>query len=447
MMLLQTFLILFFLLLGWLLEAESGTRCPCANKGEFLRCCEKGYEFMRNSSVADEVAGMFAEDERNLATNLDESTKQYRMDVVVGFGAEKVRSFWEPFIHFWPLVDGNKMILITESDTWELNSTKKFAACLKSSDYVPEMVSSPYIANDKPYWFRQNAWKFFLDQSSEADVLVIIDDDSCLLDHIRISDILVKDKIKVHGLEHPAGIRIPRGHQYFVNFMPKAMGVKDVAHFMTDFPISIWRGMLHDFRKWLIRHVLNEDLDEDMGKQYEQVAEALDKMAKHGGLSEFNLLLHFAYYDENWKHRYDWQLAPSRLSFGLSTHEHAPGCPPVWKNRSLQIDGKTQHTKPIDYLYYPFNLHIRNDDKREGFKSVDWKTFLVKPFMDARLNNQTATYDQKKETNCENGEATLKCWERMFAAREASPRPVTLEKHFPHLVQQWSACFAYVAGG
>jgi hypothetical protein len=388
------------------------------------------------------------------------SLEDYSIDAVVAFGANRMRSFWEPYLRYWPYNSSkNRLLLITEKDNWNLNTTTAFRKCLERSSYTPEFVSLHYSAADKPYWFRQNAWKFFLDTHSDADIFAVIDDDSCLLDSVRHTDLLTSSasaggqqlppRLIVHGLETPPNTVVPNGHKTFTQFVPKAMGMAFKAHFMTDFPISFWREMLPDFRAWAVSHTLNETLHPSIDAQHDQLARALESMSRQGGLSEFNLIFHFAYFDEKWHDRYDWRLAPSRLSVGLSTHEHATGCPPTWTNddRVMKMEstsGNGASLLPSEYLFYPYNLILGHSQRHAGsFRSVNWKRFLVEPMIKNRKSAK-ATYDKSLETQCYEGQSTAACWANMTRTREAVRKPPTVHSTLPLVAEQWKTCFEHM---
>jgi hypothetical protein len=394
------------------------------------------------------------------------SLEDYSIDAVVAFGANRMRSFWEPYLRYWPYNPSkNRLLLITEKDNWDLKTTMAFRKCLEESSYTPEFVSLPYSAADKPYWFRQNAWKFFLDKHSDADIFAVIDDDSCLLDSVRHTDLLTSSaaaaaaaasaegqqlpRLIVHGLETPPNTVVPSGHKYFTQFVPKAMGMAFKAHFMTDFPISFWRDMLPDFRSWAVNHTLNESLHSSIDTQHDQLARALELMSHEGGLSEFNLLFHFAYFDEKWHDRYDWRLAPSRLSVGLSTHEHTMGCPPTWTNdRVMKMESRSGNggasVPPSEYLFYPYNLIIGHSQRYPGsFRSINWKRFLVDPMIKNRKSTKV-TYDKHLETQCYEGQSTAACWANITRAREALARPPSLHSKLPRVAEQWKTCFEHM---
>ena len=99
---------------------------------------------------------------------------------------------------------------------------------------------------------RQVHWKYLLDKEleragSSADIIAIVDDDACLLDHFVLDDIVDPrtGKLIAHGV---AG----QSESWKDTQGVRALNLTYVANFMTDFPVFVWREMLPDLRAWLI---------------------------------------------------------------------------------------------------------------------------------------------------------------------------------------------------
>jgi hypothetical protein len=311
-----------------------------------------------------------------------------------------------------------------------------------------------------------------LDDYSDAEILVIIDDDACLLDHVRIEDIYNIDdgKIQVRGIEDPrrAG---PRNH---IEFIQNEFGMKFIAHFMTDFPNCVFSAMLPDLRAWMVRRYLQQDLVVDKAGQYEQIVKVLHHLKRfNGGLSEFNMIYHFAYHSPRWRERYEFLLSPSRITVGLSTHEHGMGCPPTWTSRVLPVnaattssasasaaaaaaasaasggtgDGNVMTIGPESYLFYPNNMQYRADVEGGGFRSVSWKPELVRPIVQYMTNKNKTTFNILKEKRCQsrNTSSTADCWNSIFQEREGREIIPSLYMVYPDITEDWRKCFRIIS--
>ena len=295
--------------------------------------------------------------------------------------------------------------------------------------------------------------EIFLDHSnSSADIFVILDDDSCLLDNIRYSDIISDNKLRVRGLARVTRYNSLNVYERAISY---GLDLEPIGHFMTDFPLPIWRDMLPDLRDWLVKLALNETLDTraPVNDQISTVREAMlaiDKRGHYGAFSEFNVIYHFAYYSTKWHHRYDWLIAPNRVAVGLSTHEHKVGCPATWVSRSLPVVGtlspqgqlfnKTSDTiSPYEYMYYPANLRIRTHAR--GVARVEWDLERTNHIIALRDSNRVY-FDVEKELNCKELNSHAECWAKIFYGRESTPKPTTVIEKFPNISTQWRACFA-----
>ena len=84
---------------------------------------------------------------------------------------------------------------------------------------------------------QMQAWKYVLDLHSEAELLGVLDDDACLLDHVLRGDLVTcADQIIVRGVRFERR-PIKTKHEVSNGFL----GISSDVNFMVDFPVVFWR--------------------------------------------------------------------------------------------------------------------------------------------------------------------------------------------------------------
>ena len=162
------------------------------------------------------------------------------------------------------------------------------------------------------------------------------------------------------------------------------IGLPWIGNFMTDFPVFWWRDMLPDMRKWMVKHTTGEKMSENPVEAKDQFWRAYQKLFREtpGGHScEYCILLNFAHSSDKWRDRYEWRIAPDKISMGMSLHQHRCGCP-----RKAEIPNSLREV----LLFYPYGLRTtygrmtRPGGKapRVPFIPSDWwwREFLTPPF-------------------------------------------------------------------
>jgi hypothetical protein len=323
------------------------------------------------------------------------------------------------------------------TDAWD------FMLCLNNTNYAPkfDVISSAEDNVAADAGGTKNFWKFFLDQqcSSDDDVLVVFDDDSCLIDHVALTDIYdpATKKLVVHGLSVYADAVL-------LDFK-KWIGSINLAwrgHFMTDFPVVWWCGMLKDLRAWMIKEALNEDVSDDMSTtQFWKAYQTLFKRGGHG--SEFNLILNFAANSAKWKSRYDFRIAPQKKSIGLTLHQHVAGCP--FKD---QIAGFRK-----TLLHYPNGLLTHWNDRNQTFQKARWSNTNFKksayksfwksmPALTAQEALVISDYGHSQSSNPTDSE-----WDSLLTQHNSSlqrwnnsGKHLSIISRYPTILNQWNKC-------
>lgn len=191
----------------------------------------------------------------------------------------------------------------------------------------------------------RNYWRFFIDQYTNADVLLVADDDAFLDDPnetFTMDDRLRDGKlVATYRRSHMMNMKGWLTKNSKMPWVPSTtffLGIKPIGDFMTtqDFPIPIWREMLPDFRDYVGKRLTNEVhvkeplyADPDtFDKLYKGL---IPEVCTHAwsSMSEFNLLMHFAYYSPKWHSRYIWTKAEygygERVSPQVMHHKYREG--------------------------------------------------------------------------------------------------------------------------
>ena len=129
------------------------------------------------------------------------------------------RDFYNAFLAFWP--PEHRLIILHENDDRTARPVQRLVSCLQRATCVSQKpVARPFdlsalIAEHKVADTSQQvnanftsiddvqmqAWKYVLDWHSEAELLGVLDDDACLLDHVIRGDLMTcADKIIVRGV-------------------------------------------------------------------------------------------------------------------------------------------------------------------------------------------------------------------------------------------------------
>ena len=329
-----------------------------------------------------------------MAHALDEGASRAHpiIDAVVSFkSVRESRDFWAAFLEQWPPALGDLYIVVDE----EYGNTTEwiiFKNCLSKTSYVPKFAvlqkEKRFLKDSDFFWrlsgFTKNHWKFWLDEivppapDGRDRVIAIIDDDSCLVDHFVADDIVnpVTGQLVAHGLH------VDKHGYHLANHNPKArnrldswakwtldIGLPWWGNFMTDFPVFFWREMLPDLRTWMIESGLRKTMSSDpeqIKTDFWKVYQKYFRDTPGGHYCEFCLILNYAYMSLKWRERYEWRLAPTNISLGMSLHQHLPGCPTREQLSKLREQ----------LLYYPLNLrthfHPATRQFRAKFKPYGW---------------------------------------------------------------------------
>ena len=128
------------------------------------------------------------------------------------------RDFYNAFLSYWP--PEFQLIILHENDQRTARPVRRLVQCLQRATCISQPVARPFdlsalIAEHKVADTSQQvnanftsiddvqmqAWKYVLDWHSEAELLGVLDDDACLLDHVIRGDLMTcSDKIIVRGV-------------------------------------------------------------------------------------------------------------------------------------------------------------------------------------------------------------------------------------------------------
>jgi len=128
------------------------------------------------------------------------------------------RDFYNAFLAYWP--PEHRLVILHESDQRTARPVQRLVQCLQRATCLSKPVARPFdlsalIAEHKVADtsrevnanftsiddVQMQAWKYVLDWHSEAELLGVLDDDACLLDHVLRGDLMTcSDKIIVRGV-------------------------------------------------------------------------------------------------------------------------------------------------------------------------------------------------------------------------------------------------------
>ena len=161
------------------------------------------------------------------------------------------RDFYNAFLAFWP--PEHQLIILHEADGRTARPVRRLVQCLQGcgqpaarpfdlSALVAEhkvadtsqQVNANFTSIDD---VQMQAWKYVLDWHSEAELLGVLDDDACLLDHVIRGDLVTcSDRIIVRGVRFERR-PIKTKHEVSNGFL----GIDSDVNFMADFPVVFWR--------------------------------------------------------------------------------------------------------------------------------------------------------------------------------------------------------------
>jgi len=299
--------------------------------------------------------------------------------------------------------------------------------------------------------YAKNSWKFWLDEyENVAPVIAILDDDACLVDHFVPADVLdAQGRIIQHGIHVsvPAdaldaqgkiiqhGIHVSGGA--YVNWVTD-IHLSFLAHFMTEFPVYIWRDMLPDLRAWMVKEGVNEEISPNVTRAKAQFWRAYGNLFDRGQghKSEFNLIHNWAAADEKWKHKYSYRIAPQNLSLGTSFHQHKSGCAGK-KHLSQRHTGDVKRSWREHLLFYPntVNYHFFDDEVLDPIRFRSF--FLGANPEDGAWSNHYAKQNSAEWT------AMLQMHDHAVAAYKSQGHALSYTEVIPDVVAKWANCFNY----
>jgi len=331
---------------------------------------------------------------------------------IATFSVSAVISF--PPSHVRPPRESYKSLLLYWPIEWAIHfhldiHEQQIERCLEQTDSVPIVTTESkfvghstegHISPSGITEFGRNHWKFFLDEYVEEDIIAIIDDDACLLAKMDIEDIVNERKQLVTRSIAPS---VPFGQ-----FIKQELGWDFLGTFMTDFPVFIWRDMLPDVRKAIID-----------ASPHETFTHAFDWLIEHSNkkhrLSEFAILLNFAYSSPKWRDKYQWQVfnttdpASSPFIFGMSLHQHKDG--KCWNSIS--------DVSIPEHLYvYPNNLEYRYNAETNKFVPRKWGGDI--------LFYESSRHIPPPEE---------------FMLKRRNMSVMSRADIYPHIVHDWAKCF------
>lgn len=387
-----------------------------------------------------------------------------RVAGVVKFPSSKLaKQFWISLLDYWPPDLGQLHIVQAEIASHE-PEWLRFQKCMGETAWPPVFstwnMTDFYMPKSTTRIHWKNNWKFFLDGvPGDADILAIIDDDSCLIDSFVPDDILTPDgKIIVHGFKDWTH------NPQWEHWITDQVGLPYSGHYMSDFPMFVWRDMLPDLRAWMVQQAFGHPMDTaNASHALDQFWHAYAKLFKRrDGTSEYNLIFNFARFSPKWKSRYDWRLAPRRLSLGLTLHQHIKGCPRKWELDQIE----TEFGTPLRdlYLFFPYNLlgryHPHNVKGRAGlFAHSSWfgrrelaraeyekflslapepdPKYIRSPMMRIGRQRNLTEWNALLEAH----KANIRAWGGEKYENGTWKRPLSVSQAHPGIYYEWDECF------
>ena len=161
------------------------------------------------------------------------------------------RDFYNAFLSYWP--PEHQLIILHENDQRTARPVQRLVQCLQRATCVSQKpVARPFDLSmlhehkvaDTSREVNANftsiddvqmqAWKYVLDWHSEAELLGVLDDDACLLDHVIRGDLMTcSDKIIVRGVRFERR-PIKTKHETSNSFL----GIDSDVNFMVSFCVQ-----------------------------------------------------------------------------------------------------------------------------------------------------------------------------------------------------------------
>ena len=305
------------------------------------------------------------------------------------------RDFYNAFLSYWP--PEHRLIILHEADERTARPVQRLVQCLQRATCVSQPVSKPFDLSalitehkvaDQSREVNANftsiddvqmqAWKYVLDWHSEAELLGVLDDDACLLDHVLRGDLMTcSDKIIVRGVRFEQR-PIKTKHEASNAFL----GISSDVNFMVDFPVIFWRGHLEAFRRHVVRHVLQEDYSPQ--NWWRAVADLLRRGWRP---SEYSNLMGFALQSPEWRSKYDFQVVPNhqRPVMGVASHKLGTCGVPLKTLRDRDADAFVRAT--FDKWLYPRDAAPYVTDAKPGLLAEnDWN---------GKVDQSWSTYEKR----------------------------------------------------
>lgn len=406
-----------------------------------------GYEF-------PELSLLFSKREKVTVDNNDNNNKKKKVKTAASSTSKKKEISVEGVVSFAPLSvrpprESYKTLLLYWPEKWGIRfhldkPEHELEACLNATEIAPiisienvfkHKIHPTTVSTHNPFFinkykknkktkitdYGRNHWKFFLDKYSEADVIAFIDDDACLLRPILPSEVIdEKGRLVTRS--------ITTGFVSYRRYIEETLGWKYLGNFMTDFPVFIWRDMLKDIRRDLTQIITpNASFSShDYYSSFPDVFQQMLSLSKEriSKLSEYNILLNYAYNSPKWRGRYQWQTFPSGGNvtvFGMSTHQHGSLSETgrCWSNRNMHV--------PNFMWIYPNNLMYAYDHYTNSFKSRPWgRGVVINASHEKWLSSKKVKMDVMKQRE-------LVEWKKLKAR---------VDSH-PNIIKQWAKCFFF----
>ena len=160
------------------------------------------------------------------------------------------RDFYNTFLAFWP--PEHRLVILHEADERTARPVQRLVQCLQRATCVSQPVSKPF---DLPLYehkvadqsrevnanftsiddVQMQAWKYVLDLYSDSELLGVLDDDACLLDHVLRGDLMTcSDRIIVRGVRFEKR-PIKTKHEVSNGFL----GISSDVNFMVGFCVQV----------------------------------------------------------------------------------------------------------------------------------------------------------------------------------------------------------------
>jgi hypothetical protein len=262
------------------------------------------------------------ESEEN-ASSRQYHSEQQTISFVSGYGGTEFRDNWRSYLQFVPPCVGNYVISIERENEFK-RVKAMFADSFMRGSVVPQLLLRSQDTSSKFALVDKRIWKFFVDYEVHSPIIAFMDDDSCFTRTVTREDIVQGGRVIARGINTPEMLnfgKVASVVRYLWNDKRKP-----IAGFMTDFPVTVWRDMLPDLRRFVVQHEFPQAKTIGMTRQrekelftaaFDKLVAAMEKVWTHTWMfDEFSLLMHFAYFSPKWKDRYMWNLAPHDINTG-----------------------------------------------------------------------------------------------------------------------------------